>query len=84
MGGTHGYTVSTQDMLTCTALVLPALSDYSLNPRLLVCTLSVPPLTLGLPSTPQSLRTFHLTLGSSRLVFVHAGFILVHRGRTWR
>ena len=33
MGGTRGYTVSTQDVLTSTAPVLPALSDYSLHPR---------------------------------------------------
>ena len=29
----RGYTVSTQDTLTCTAPVLPALSDYSFHPR---------------------------------------------------
>ena len=58
--GTRGYTVSTQDVLTSTAPLLPALSDYSLHPR--HTTLSVPPLSLGLLSTPQSLRTFHLTL----------------------
>ena len=33
MGGTRGYTVSTQDTLTPTAPVLPALSDHSLRPR---------------------------------------------------
>ena len=30
---TRGYTVSTQDTLTCTAPVQPALSDYSFHPR---------------------------------------------------
>ena len=52
--------------MTFTTPVLPALTGYSLHPRhtldLPVQTLSVPPLSLGLPSTPQSLRTFHLTL----------------------
>ena len=33
VGGTRGYTVSTEDMLTCTAPVLPTLSDYSLHPQ---------------------------------------------------
>ena len=33
MGGTRGYTVSTEDMLTSTARVLPALSYYSIHPR---------------------------------------------------
>ena len=33
VGGTRGYTVSTQDVLTSTAPVLPALSDYSLHPQ---------------------------------------------------
>ena len=33
MGGTRGYTVSVQDVLTSTTPVLPALSDYSLRPR---------------------------------------------------
>ena len=67
MAGTRGYTVSTQDTLTSTAPVLPALSDYSLHhdtPGLPVQTLSVPPLSLGLLSAPQSLCTFHLTLAN--------------------
>ena len=33
MGGTRGYTVSTQDVLTSTTPVMPALSDCSLRPR---------------------------------------------------
>ena len=33
VAGIRGYTVSTQDTLTCTAPVLPALSDYSIHPR---------------------------------------------------
>ena len=33
VAGICGYTVSTQDTLTCIAPVLPALSDYSFHPR---------------------------------------------------
>ena len=33
VGGTRGYTVSTQDVFTSTAPVLPALSDCSLYSR---------------------------------------------------
>ena len=69
--------MSTEDMLTSTGPEFPALSDYSLHqdtPGLLVHALSVPPLSLGLLSIPQSLLTFHLTSCS---VFVHAGLTLV-------
>ena len=69
--GTH--TVSTQDMLTSTAPVLPALSDYSLHPRHTWPT--------GPNAQSQSWFAFRTAvslyvpshLGSSRSVFVHAG-----------
>ena len=65
-------------MLTSTAPVLPALSDYSPpihdTPGLPVHALCVPPVSLDLLSTSQSLCTFR--------VFVNAGLTLVHRGHT--
>ena len=87
VGGTRGCTVSTQDMLTSTAPVLPALSDYSPHPR---HTRPTGP-SAQCPTT-QSWFAFHIAvsvqvpshLGSSRSVFVHAGLTLVHRGHTWR
>ena len=87
LGGTCGHTVSTQDMLTSTAPVLPALSGYSLHPRH-----TRPSGLYAQCPTTQSWFAFHTAvsahvpshLGSSRSVFVHAGFILVYRGHTWR
>ena len=87
VGGTRGYTVSAEDMLTSTAPVLPALSDYTLHPR---HTRPTGPCT-QCPTT-QSWFAFHTAvsahvsshLGSSRSVFAYAGFILEHRGHTWR
>ena len=84
--GTRGYTVSTQDMLTSTAPVLPALSNNSLHPR------HTRPAGPGTQCpTTQSWFAFHTAvsahvpshLGSSRSVFVHAGLFLAHRGHTW-
>ena len=72
----RGYTVSTEDMLTSTAPVLPALSEYSLHPR------HTRPTNPGTQfPTTQSWFAFHTAvpahvpslLGSSRSVFVHAG-----------
>ena len=76
MGGTRGYTASTEDKLTSTAPVLPALSDYSVRPR---HTRPTGPCT-HCPATP-SWFAFHTAVsvhvpshfGTSRPVFVHAG-----------